>query len=571
MYSCLTSLWSALDASSIEEVLALSSDPETAILTQLSQMGWQDFGAVEEESAKASHLEYVNALLHEVQRADFEVNDSLDTERGTCAFSTADTYAALADDNDAVVILSRRERGKIAGPNSSHVDNSNEAYTCKQVKRPRLFEPNPLVKEDVQKKSNASTTAAAVPPGQFVNPGAHAEMASNANYNVSQEPLDKNLVSINFPANLLMKHTALPGELELCFSPPTFSPHRLSFNGDIPSEDSLLSTFLPLSFDETQTNLLLPNLPTAHSTQQPYLVDISDNATRSQNQVSERFSSPHDPGTPVPNNEYLPGLAVASPRRSLYNFLDLRSRTHLTYGATPHPLTQTSLIQQAQPRLRVGDIVSEHRAPPEVYDEQTIVLPISGQVQHYDHCYLASLDIITKSAFTRSLASPHALVGLVERESLDGADIIVDPNAALLTFSLFGISSSVQALTSRLLQLSDRFENILVVFEAYLPARALKPEGKRGHYSMTHAPNVFSPAVLKAIHKLRRDLAIAEACGQKCPGSTVFYAFAHTVDEAARFVRLFGDYAQQLDRSAGLLWGRRQWLTDEEDEVSGFL
>lgn len=546
-------------------MLALSGDP----LTQLSQTAWQDFGTVEAESAQASHSEHVNTLLNEVQRTEYEVNDSLGTEHGTFAFSTPNTCAALADDSDTVVIFSRRERGQLASLNSSHPDILDEEHTSRRVKRPRLFEPNSLAEVTVQKRSNASATAAAVSSGQLANQGAHANMASNVTYN-AQELHDEEAIGIDFPADPFMRSIASPGELKLRFSPQMLSPSRPSFNGDTPSEGSLLSTFFPLSFNETQPNMLLPNAPTTRPTQHAYLVDISDNAIRSQHQVFEQFPSPRNSDTPAFSNKYPSGPAITSPRRSLCEFLDLRSRTHLTWKAMPRALTPASPNQRAQPRPTVGDIIPEPRAPSEVYDDRTIVLPMNGHVQLYDHRYLASLGIITKSAFTRSLASPRALVSLVERDSLDGADIVVDPHAALLIVSLFGISSSVQALTLRLVRLCDRFDNILVAFEAYLPARALRSEGDRGHCSTTHthAPNVFSPAALKAIHKLRRDLAIAEGCRQKRPGSTVFYAFAHTVDEAAQFVRIFGNYAQQLDRSGGLLWGRRQWLTDEEDEVS---
>ena len=45
---------------------------------------------------------------------------------------------------------------------------------------------------------------------------------------------------------------------------------------------------------------------------------------------------------------------------------------------------------------------------------------------------MASLDVIRKLALVRSLGSQEYLVELVERQSLDGVDLILDPHLAII-------------------------------------------------------------------------------------------------------------------------------------------
>jgi hypothetical protein len=83
------------------------------------------------------------------------------------------------------------------------------------------------------------------------------------------------------------------------------------------------------------------------------------------------------------------------------------------------------------------------------------------------HKYMASLDFIQKLALVRSLESQECLVDLVERQSLDGVDLILDPQSAIIFISLFILSSQCNKYVERVAAQSWNFHRILVVFEAY--------------------------------------------------------------------------------------------------------
>jgi hypothetical protein len=153
-------------------------------------------------------------------------------------------------------------------------------------------------------------------------------------------------------------------------------------------------------------------------------------------------------------------------------------------------------------------------------------------------------------------------VDLVERTSLDGVDLIIDPNTAVVFAPLLTLPSECESLRSRLAQQSWRFSRILVIFEAYPSYCSYKRQ--RSDALMPHA---FTPPVIKAVRKLRRDLGIAEAYETKSEKSRIQFAFANDVFEAAIFARLFGDETEALDETQGVLWGDREWLDGEEKEV----
>ena len=66
--------------------------------------------------------------------------------------------------------------------------------------------------------------------------------------------------------------------------------------------------------------------------------------------------------------------------------------------------------------------------------------------------------------------------------------------------------------------------------------------------------------------KLKRDLNIAEGMETKRGNTKIQFAFATTVKEAALFVRLFGNLAENRDTSEGAIWGPRPWLEAIGDE-----
>ncbi|KAI0692951.1 hypothetical protein BC835DRAFT_1097792 [Cytidiella melzeri] len=176
------------------------------------------------------------------------------------------------------------------------------------------------------------------------------------------------------------------------------------------------------------------------------------------------------------------------------------------------------------------------------------------------HRYLGSLQIIQKLGITRALTSPSCKIQLVERESLNGAEIIIDPHTAVILSPLGDLVSQCDLLTARMNQLSWRFSRILVVFEVV-------PFTGSDASANPLTVNPFSPLLVKAVKKLRRDLEIAEACLDKQEGTRVHFAFPMSAYAAARTIRRLGDMCFADDTSNGLLWDDRLWLDPEDEDL----
>ncbi|KAF9495636.1 hypothetical protein BDN71DRAFT_1506571 [Pleurotus eryngii] len=224
----------------------------------------------------------------------------------------------------------------------------------------------------------------------------------------------------------------------------------------------------------------------------------------------------------------------------------------------------SELIEQQQPQTPTPRPASDPRAevehefhgvPAELCDPQTIRLPSVLNPPQTTHRYLASLDVIQKQVVVRSLRGDTALIQLVERESLNGVHLILDPHSAVLLVPLLALPSECDRITTLISQQSWCYSQLLVVFEAY-PASL----SQREHKSTIDA---YTPPILKAVKKLRRDLGIAEACETKSQECGVLWAFADSPQDLAAFVRVFGDSVEASDRSQGILWGDRSWLSDD--------
>ncbi|KAF8890203.1 hypothetical protein BD779DRAFT_1518834 [Infundibulicybe gibba] len=231
--------------------------------------------------------------------------------------------------------------------------------------------------------------------------------------------------------------------------------------------------------------------------------------------------------------------------------------------------------KQVQPTVEVQHALSHpcsahwgcqgpHVTPESLFDCNTLRLPSreTFQTATSTHVYMASLETIQKQALVRALRSRECAIDLVERNSLDGMDLILDPQTGVLFMSLFLLPSQCAALTTRIGAQSWRFARILVVYEAYPAAHSYK-ERQRGGVTL----NAYTPPIMKALSKVRRDLDITEACGDKRAGVVVQYAFANDVCEAAMFVRHYGELAESAS-PASVLWDAREWLDEEvgEDE-----
>ncbi|KAH7881989.1 hypothetical protein F5I97DRAFT_2069224 [Phlebopus sp. FC_14] len=150
---------------------------------------------------------------------------------------------------------------------------------------------------------------------------------------------------------------------------------------------------------------------------------------------------------------------------------------------------------------------------------------------------------IQKHALVRQLQSDACRVSIVERYQLGGVDIVVDSDHAIVFVPLLALPANIEPFSDRISSESWRL-----------------------------APYAYSPPVCKAIKKLRRLLSIAEGCGTKDEACSVIWAFANDPEETAMFVRCFGEeaYARALSVGNEVLWGKREWLEEDEleDEAS---
>lgn len=166
----------------------------------------------------------------------------------------------------------------------------------------------------------------------------------------------------------------------------------------------------------------------------------------------------------------------------------------------------------------------------------------------------------------RSLRSPLNHVDLVIRPSLGGVDLILDAFTGVLFVSLFTLPSKGPAVLERISACSQSYSQLFIIFEAYPEKRTFKarPSGDTGD-----DPYAYTPPIIKAIRKLRRDISIASATGSKDPNCDTRWAFADSVEESAKFVRTFGDLAESgCAESERVLWsGGREWLDGDASEV----
>ncbi|TFL03321.1 hypothetical protein BDV98DRAFT_485611, partial [Pterulicium gracile] len=147
------------------------------------------------------------------------------------------------------------------------------------------------------------------------------------------------------------------------------------------------------------------------------------------------------------------------------------------------------------------------------------------------------LDVIQKQVLVRTLRSPSYSVDLIECPlSEAGPDLILDQDSCVVLCHLQSLPSSAETLIAKICNLSFRYSFIFVLFEAYPQSFS--------HRSRPDAETLFaySPPVIKAITKVRRRLVILD-----------------TVDDAALFIRAFGDHLQRCDVNDGVLWTDRAW------------
>ncbi|KAJ7063510.1 hypothetical protein C8F01DRAFT_1133304 [Mycena amicta] len=202
--------------------------------------------------------------------------------------------------------------------------------------------------------------------------------------------------------------------------------------------------------------------------------------------------------------------------------------------------------------------------PDDMYDRNTVSLPSTWDPPRSQHRYMVSMDVVQRQGLVRSLRSQACCVDLVERESLVSVDVVLDPHSAIVFSNLLTLPSECVDLVQRIAEESWRYSRLFVVLNAYPAAYAY--HSKSGNASRESELFAYTPPVLKALRKFRRDLDILEGSGHKRKECIVQHGFANTVNDAALFVRYFGNFVEANDDSGGAIWGDREWLEDDVPE-----
>jgi hypothetical protein len=189
-------------------------------------------------------------------------------------------------------------------------------------------------------------------------------------------------------------------------------------------------------------------------------------------------------------------------------------------------------------------------------------LPPSATSSHYNHRYLASVELLQDRSLMRALCLDSLRMELVEREWIDGADIVFDCDTALVFVPLFQVllPSGFGSLKDRLSALSWQYTHLAVVFKLYEPGISglQRPQDDEERMDL-------SSRVIRTIKKLQRGLALAEAYAIKRPQAVILMYFVRSAEQAAATARLLGDVAES--RSQFGPWGDRSWLGVDEIEV----
>ncbi|KAF8273825.1 hypothetical protein EI94DRAFT_1794854 [Lactarius quietus] len=152
----------------------------------------------------------------------------------------------------------------------------------------------------------------------------------------------------------------------------------------------------------------------------------------------------------------------------------------------------------------------------------------------------------------------------LEREWLNGADLVFDCDTALVFSPMHLLPSDSRSLKCRLGSLSWKYTRLAVVFKLYgdsisgLQSR----QTERGQEDL-------SARFIRSLKKLCRDIAIAEAYGEKRPQTDIQMYVARSDEQAATMVRTLGDMAESQSQWGP--WDDRLWLGADEQEEESYL
>jgi hypothetical protein len=152
-------------------------------------------------------------------------------------------------------------------------------------------------------------------------------------------------------------------------------------------------------------------------------------------------------------------------------------------------------------------------------------------------------------------------IDLLERERLNGADLVFDCDTALVFSPMHLLRSDSRPLKGRLGSLSWKYTRLAVVFKLYGDSVSglQYPQTERGYEDL-------SARVIQSFKKLCRDIAIAEAYEEKRPQTDIQMYFARSDEQAATMTRALGDMAESQSQWGP--WDDRLWLGADEQEVS---
>jgi hypothetical protein len=188
--------------------------------------------------------------------------------------------------------------------------------------------------------------------------------------------------------------------------------------------------------------------------------------------------------------------------------------------------------------------------------------PLEASSRH-NHRYLTSVELLQDRPLMRVLRHDSLRMELLEREWVDGADIVFDCDTALVFAPLFQVSlpSSFRSLKDRLSSLSWRYTDLAIIFKS----DEASISGLQRPQDEEEGMDLFAQ-VIRSVKKLQRELALAEAYAIKRPQTVIQMFFVRSAEQAAATVRRLGDVAEA--RSQFSPWGDRLWLGVDEKEVS---
>ncbi|KAH9056954.1 hypothetical protein EDB87DRAFT_1686669 [Lactarius vividus] len=258
--------------------------------------------------------------------------------------------------------------------------------------------------------------------------------------------------------------------------------------------------------------------------------------------------------------------AETSPRSTVHDEQSLRGYlTILSKKCSPGPshdipLTPPTFSEQQRVSRPLFDV---ERLLWDLTNLTTPVPPMQAPPLR-NHRYLASVELLQNRPLMCALRRDWLRIDLLEREWLNGADLVFDCDTALVFSRLCLLPSDSRSLKGRLSSLSWKYTRLAVVFKVY-------GDSVSGlQYSQTESGKEdLSARVIRSFEKLRRDIGIAEACGEKRPQTDLQMNFARSDEHAATVARTLGDIAESQSQWGP--WGDRLWLRADEQEEESYL